>query len=102
MRRQVDGWTSIYFGTVGMPPALLREIARAAGAHVYLDTDDALDTDGQFACLHAKNAGEKTLRLPRPVKVVDMMTGKVLVSQAATVTLNMAAGETVLLEISSE
>jgi hypothetical protein len=100
--RRADGWTSIYYATVGMPPALLRDIARAAGAHVYLDTDDALDTDGQFACLHAKTAGEKTLRLPQPAKVVNVMTGTVLVTRAATVTLKMAAGETLLLEILSE
>jgi hypothetical protein len=102
VRRKADGWTSIYYATVGMPPALLRDIARAAGAHVYLDTDDALDTDGQYACLHAQTAGEKTLRLPQPAKVVDVMTGKVLVSRAVAVTLKMSAGETALLEIASE
>ena len=101
VRRKADGWTSIYYATVGMPPALLRDIARTAGAHVYLDTDDALDTDGQFACLHAKTAGEKTLHLPQPAKVVDVMTRKVMAPRAATVTLKMAAGETVLLEMTA-
>ncbi len=102
VRRRADGWTSIYYATVGLPPALLRDIARDAGAHVYLHTDDALDTDGQFACLHAKTTGEKTLCLPHPAKVVNVMTGTVLALRAATVTLRMAAGETILLEISSE
>jgi hypothetical protein len=102
VRRTADGWTSIYYATVAMPPALLRDIARDAGAHVYLDTDDALDTDGRYACIHAKTAGEKTLRLPREGKVVDVMTGRVLTPRAAAVALEMAAGETVLLELLEE
>ncbi len=99
VRRQADGWTSIYYATVGMPPALLRQIARAAGAHVYLETDDALDTDGQFACVHARTAGDKTLHLPRPAKIVDVMANQILSRQAATVTLTMQAGETALLQM---
>jgi len=99
VRRTVDGWTSIYLATVGMPPALLRELARAAGAHVYLETNDALDTDGQYACIHAQTPGPKTLRLPQPARVRDVMSGRVLAEQSATITLEMAAGETVLLEI---
>ena len=46
-----DGWTSIYSAGMQLPPALIRNIARAAGVHIWLDSDDALYTDGQYAGL---------------------------------------------------
>ena len=102
VRKKVGNSTSIFYATVGMPPTLLRNIAREAGAHVYLDTGDALNTDGQYACIHAKTAGTKVLRLPKPAWVVDVMTGKVLATGSASVTLRMSAGQTMLMAISDD
>lgn len=54
----------------------------------------------RIACLLlAQTPGPKTLCLPQPAKVRDVMSGRVVAEQSATVTLDMAAGETVLLEI---
>ncbi len=99
VRKRMGGWTSIYFAGIGMPPALLRELAREAGAHVYLDTGDALDTDGQWACIHAHAAGPKTLRLPTVCRVENAMTGKLVAARTKAVTLTMQAAETVLLKL---
>lgn len=101
-RKVDDGWTSIYYAAVAMPPAILRDAARAAGAHVYLATDDALDTDGHYACIHAKTAGAKELRLPKPAKVINVMTGETLTPRGTSITLDMAAGETALVEFRDE
>lgn len=99
VRKEIGDWTSIFYATVGMPPTLLRNIARSAGIHVYLDTNDAIDTDGQWACIHAKASGTKTLRLPGPRRIVDAFSEKVLSEKAAEITISMNVGQTVLVRL---
>ena len=49
--KPMDGWTSIYSAAMHLPPALIRNIVRAAGVHVWIETDDAIYADNQFADL---------------------------------------------------
>lgn len=100
-RRAMDGWTSIYCAAPLLTPALLRQLARAAGAHVYLETGDALSVDNRFLCLHAAADGDKALHLPAPATVRDALSGVVLAQGTTFVTLPMRRGETRLLEILS-
>jgi hypothetical protein len=95
----MDGWMSVYCAAPLLTPALLRNLARAAGGHVYLDTGDALSVDDRFLCVHAATDGHKTLHLRAPATVQDAMSGAVLAEQATTVTLPMKRGETRLLEL---
>jgi hypothetical protein len=95
----MDGWMSVYCAAPLLTPALLRNLARAAGGHVYLDTGDALSVDNRFLCVHAATDGHKTLHLRQPATVQDAMTGAVLAEKATTVTLPMKRGETRLLEV---
>jgi hypothetical protein len=97
VRKRINGWTSVAFTGVGLPPPLLREIARQAGVHIWLDSNDALDTDTEWLCLHARGSSPKTLRLPAPSRVTNAMTGQVLSPRATQVTVTMEAGETLLL-----
>ncbi|MCL4195160.1 MAG: beta-galactosidase, partial [Thermoguttaceae bacterium] len=59
--KNAAGWTSIYSSAMPLAPGLMRNIARSAGVHVWLESDDALYTDGQFAGIHAAADGVKTL-----------------------------------------
>jgi len=97
-RKVLDGWTSIYCAAPLLTPALLRQLARAAGVHVYLDTGDALSVDNRFLCLHAAADGDKVLHLPAPATVREAMIGTILSEGTALVTLTMRRGETRLLE----
>ncbi len=64
-----NGGVTVYIGTISAPAKLLRNILLAAGVHVYLDSDDALATDGAFFSVTATSAGIKTIRLPGPSEV---------------------------------
>jgi hypothetical protein len=66
--RRNEGMT-VYIGTVNAPAKLLRNILKASGVHVYLDSDDALAADGAFLSVTATSAGIKAIRLPRPSEV---------------------------------
>jgi len=97
--KKMDGWTSIYSGAMQLPPALMRAIARSGGVHIWIETDDALYTDGQFAGVHAATDGEKRLNLPTACKVGDAISGRPVAVNGQTVTLNMKRAETILLRL---
>jgi hypothetical protein len=97
--KTMDGWTSIYSGAMTLPPALMRAIAREAGVHIWLETDDALYTDGQFVGLHAATDGEKRLVFPSPCEVFDAFTGKPLPASGNVVILNLKRAETALVQL---
>ncbi len=97
--KPMDGWTSVYCGAMQLPPALVRNIARSAGVHIWLDSDDALYTDGQFAGIHAATTGPKQLRLPQRRKVFNVRTGQAVPSDGTTVTVDVAEADTALLRL---
>jgi len=94
----VDGVTTVYCAAAAMPPELLRNVARKAGAHVYCETNDAFYTDGAYLALHAATDGEKAVDLGAERKVTDVVTGEDL-GTMAQVRRQMKAGETVVLRL---
>jgi hypothetical protein len=97
--KPMDGWTSIYSAAMHLPPALIRNIVRAAGVHVWIETDDAIYADNQFVGLHAATDGTKRIHLPAGYQALDAVTGKPLASNAATVAWSMKKAETILLRL---
>lgn len=97
--KRMDGWTSIYSAAIELPPALIRGIARSAGVHIWIDSDDALYTDGEFVGVHAAGDGEKILRLPVAAGVVDAVSGQPVTSENSTVRISLKRSETVLLRL---
>jgi len=97
--KPMDGWTSLYSAAMTLPPSLLRRIARQAGVHVWLETDDALYTDGQFFGIHAATNGTKRVFLPFACQVTDAMSGRALSCEGQTLILGMKRAETILLEL---
>ncbi len=95
--KPMDGWTSIYSAAMQLPAGLMRNIARSAGVHVWLETDDALYLDDQFAGIHAATAGVKRLHLPDDRRVFDAISGEPLVVEGRVVRLSMQRAETRLL-----
>jgi hypothetical protein len=90
-------WTSVYSSAPVLRAELLREIARAAGCHIYLDTREVVYANRRFLGIYATSSGTKNIRLPRPARVVDLLTNRVVSSGRRQFTLSMAASSTVLL-----
>ncbi len=74
--KRFSDWTSVYIGTPAAPAAVLRALARAAGAHLYLDTDDVVYHSRSLLAVHTATAGRRTVRLPRRCNVLDARTGQ--------------------------
>lgn len=89
----------VYSGTGMLPPDLLRDLGRLAGANIYCDTNDAIYADRNFVGLHARTPGSKRLTLPRRADVYDLLGRKVIARNTDTVVLDMQGFDTALLYV---
>lgn len=71
-----DGWRSVYVASPAAPAELLRRLARDAGVWLYCETGDTVMGGGDFLGIHAASDGKKSLLLPQPGTVSDIMTGE--------------------------
>jgi len=80
-----DDWTSIYAGVVAWTSELMRGLARYAGAHIYLDTDDTFYANDRLLVLHTnwRPGRTRTIRLPRRTNVYDLLAAGRLVAEGA-------------------
>jgi hypothetical protein len=97
--KDADGWTAIYSSAMELPPGLMRNIARAAGVHIWLDTDDAIYTDGEYVGIHAASDGRKSIHLPVAANAVDVISGQSVPSDARSVNVDMKRAQTVMLRL---
>jgi hypothetical protein len=95
--KRMPGWTSIYSSAPILPAALLRNIARAAGGHVYSDANDLVYADRSFLGIYAPAGGTRMVSLPHKSKVVDLLENRTLVQGASEFRLSLAPNSTVLL-----
>lgn len=97
--KQQDGWTSVYSSAPILPAALLRNIARAAGCHVYTDAGDVVYADRNFLAIYAPNGGRRTVRLPRAATVVDLLGGRTLATGTVEFPLELPANTAKILAL---
>lgn len=97
--KRMPGWTSIYSSAPILPAALLRNIARAAGVNIYDAGNDVVYANANFLGIYSPQGGRRTIRLPRPAKVVDLLTGRVVAGRASRIPLTFAPNQTVLLRL---
>jgi hypothetical protein len=82
-----------------LPPGLMRNIARASGVHIWLDTDDAIYTDREYVGVHAASDGRKSIHLPVAGDAVDVISSRSVPSDGRSVTLDMKRAQTVMLRL---
>ncbi len=99
--KEVNGWTSIYSSAPILPAALLRNIAREAGCHIYSDANDVVYANRNFLCLYAPAGGTRTVRLPEKRRVTDLVERRIVVEAAREFSLDLSPGEAVLLKLES-
>jgi hypothetical protein len=73
--KQFSDWTSVYSAAPGLPSGLLRNLAQAAGVHIYTETSDAFYTGRGIVALHAWKSGQKAIRLPERFTVREILGG---------------------------
>lgn len=93
------GWTSVYSSAPILPAALLRNIVRAAGGHIYVDANDVVYANKNTLCIYSPAGGMKMIKLPKSSKVVNHLDGTIYTDGATEFPLTLAANESVLLSL---
>lgn len=83
-----EGWRSVYSSRAPLPATYLREIASAAGVHVYSDNPkDQVYASGAWLTLAAcGDGGPRTIRLRAAATVRDAYTGDEIAKSAGEFT----------------
>jgi len=77
-------WTSIYAAVPNLPAAMLRNIARSAGAHIYSNEGDVLYATGELLGVHTVSGGRRRFQLPRVAgEVVDLFADRIVARDKA-------------------
>lgn len=90
----------VYSGHLAL--AKLRDIARAAGCHVYSDAHDVVYADENFLCIYAPAGGVRTIFLHKKCRVLDLLENRVIAEAAEQFRLTMAANQSLLMSLEPE
>lgn len=66
----------VYIPTGNVPAALWRDLARAAGVHIYSDTPGALYADSRFVARQSAEEKDITVHMPFDCTVEELFSGK--------------------------
>ncbi|MGQ9608266.1 MAG: beta-galactosidase [bacterium] len=97
--KKYDNWTSIYSSAPNIPSRLLRDFAKFAGAHLYIDTQDVIYANKSLLALSVNNGGERIIRLPKNGDVYDLFDDKLVGIQLKEFEIYMEAKSTKLWRI---
>jgi hypothetical protein len=90
-------WTSIYVAAPNIPAAVLRNISRFAGAHIYSDAGDVIYANRDLLGVHTVSGGPRLFRLPGVVRdVVDLFQGRSVARDTDAFEVTLPAASTTL------
>jgi hypothetical protein len=69
-------YAAVFACAVPLPESLLRELARYSGTHVYGESDDLIFADSCTVGIHSVQPGRRTVELPKPSVVWDLIRRK--------------------------
>jgi beta-galactosidase len=92
----------VYIGTTDVPAAFLRNVLKASGVHLYVDSDDVISADAHFLAITATEEGNKRVMLPETATVRDLLDDRVLGEETTSLDIPMKQGETRLFILNSD
>ena len=94
-------WTSVYSGVPAVPTALIRNMLRHEGCHIYDDnSSDVVYADGNYVAVHSLFGGERTIHLPKNCTVYDVFNRKIIAADTNAFTVALDGPETRLFRLS--
>ena len=97
--KNVDGFTSIYCASKYLGSDVVREIARYAGCHIYMDNDDVLYANQNYITIHAQASGQKVIKLPKKASAYELYEKRYYSELSDEIVFDMVKGETKMFEI---
>ena len=97
--KKTDGYTSVYCGSKYLSADAVKEIARFAGCHIYIDTEDVLYANRDYITLHASTSGKKVIKLPRGASAFELYEEKYYSEDSYEIVLDALKGDTYMFEL---
>lgn len=94
-------WTSIFSGGVNLPAALLRNILKEAGVHIYSESDnDIIYANSNYVALHSGVSENKTIKLNGNYAVYDVFAKRYVSFNTNTIEYYHVAKDTKVFRLS--
>lgn len=90
-------FTAVYWGSKTITAPEMRAIARFAGCHLFVDTNDVLYANRNYVTLHASSPGEKTVKLMKKCTPTEVYDGRIFGYDVDEIKIDMEMGETVMI-----
>jgi hypothetical protein len=94
-------YATVFSCAVPLPADLIRALARFSGTHVYAEDDDLVFADSCTLAVHSVRPGTRTIRLPRTVRVRDLVSGRDLGCRR-TIELTVRPPQTVVFRLGND
>ncbi len=79
--KQFDNWTSVYVGAPCLQAHVLRDLAKLAGAHLYVDGEEIVYANESYVGIHTNEGGKRTIRLKKAADVEEVIDGRPVAEQ---------------------
>ena len=96
--KEEKGWRAVY-SAFPLTKELLQGVCDYAGVHVYTRGYDVFFANRGFAMLHASTGGKKTVLLPEPRRVTELITGKELGSRLSEIQVTVSESDTLIFRL---
>ena len=100
--KDMGDWTSVFTAAAPVPADLIREMARHAGAHVYSEESDVILASRNFLAVHSVRSGQRTIQLPSPAAVWDIIANTAVSSSTEHIDLIVEAPQTRLFHLNPD
>lgn len=97
--KNCEGFTSIYCASKYINADVLREIARYAGCHIYVEGNEVLYANKNYVTIHATKSGEKTIKLPKVASAFEVYDERFYSENSNKINFSMIKGETKMFEL---
>jgi hypothetical protein len=100
--RGAGDYATVFSCAVPLPASLLRELARYSGTHVYGEGDDLIFANNHTLTVHSMRPGTRTISLPQPSTVWDLIEGGKVGEKLTKLTLNVTPPQTDMFYLGEE
>ena len=76
--KRFEDWTAVYCAQPQLPAKLFRNLAKLAGIHQYINTEDVVWANKSMLAVCVDQPGKRVIKLPRPAKVTELYSSKVI------------------------
>ncbi|WP_262675526.1 hypothetical protein [Paenibacillus sp. J5C2022] len=94
--KDLADWRSVYVSTTPIPAPVLNKLYKDAGVHVFSDSYDNVEANASWISVHAATAGTKTIKLPQPTPVFNIISNELVGTSVSEFQIDMAVGETAI------